>query len=278
MLKVELVADSLAPNGKRLSTFLITCPKYLLQEINTHRALSRNAASSRAIPSARFRKYATYFPGVWQKNCKGMQGKEIIQKPFVQNLLWNLARNSALIFHWLLSKTGVHKQQVNRLLEPFVYVDLVLSGTEWNNFLTLRNNEAAEPNIQNIARMIQRLLEDSTPKYLNAGQWHLPFITDDEYRFGELETLKQVSVARCARTTMNSHTTGKISTVTEDVKLYGRLLSDRHLSPFEHVAMALSTNARCGNFVGFLQLRKQITNESGGDYVESTYPQYKSLD
>ena len=50
MIKAEIIADSLSPQGHRLTTFICVFPRIVLAEFNTHRMLSRNSASSRAIP------------------------------------------------------------------------------------------------------------------------------------------------------------------------------------------------------------------------------------
>ena len=50
---VKVVLDSIAPNGARLTTLEVTMPRFLLAQWNTHRSMSRNAASSRAVPTTK---------------------------------------------------------------------------------------------------------------------------------------------------------------------------------------------------------------------------------
>jgi len=46
----EIERDSISERGYRLTTFVVTFPRIILAEFNTHRMFSRNSASSRAIP------------------------------------------------------------------------------------------------------------------------------------------------------------------------------------------------------------------------------------
>jgi hypothetical protein len=46
----KILADSISPDGVRLTTLEVVMPRIVLAEFNTHRMLSRNSASSRAIP------------------------------------------------------------------------------------------------------------------------------------------------------------------------------------------------------------------------------------
>jgi len=46
----RIECDSINDKGIRLTTFVVTFPRIILAEFNTHRVFSRNSASSRAIP------------------------------------------------------------------------------------------------------------------------------------------------------------------------------------------------------------------------------------
>ena len=54
MISAEIVADSISPSNQRITSFVCIFPRFILSEFNTHRMLSRNAASSRAIPTKKF--------------------------------------------------------------------------------------------------------------------------------------------------------------------------------------------------------------------------------
>ena len=49
-ISAKIVADSVSPQGDRLISVLCTFPRIILAEVNTHRMLSKNTSSSRAIP------------------------------------------------------------------------------------------------------------------------------------------------------------------------------------------------------------------------------------
>jgi hypothetical protein len=79
MIKAQILADSKNPYGDRLTTMLVTFPRIILAEFNTHRMFSRNSASSRAIPFNKMIKAIEDNPFVplgFQKDHKGMQGTE----------------------------------------------------------------------------------------------------------------------------------------------------------------------------------------------------------
>ena len=76
-IKAEIVGHSLSPQGDELISVLCTFPRIILAEVNTHRMLSKNTSSSRAIP---FKKMVEsvqndpFVPIAWQKEHEGMQG------------------------------------------------------------------------------------------------------------------------------------------------------------------------------------------------------------
>jgi hypothetical protein len=144
MIRAEIVADSLSPFGDRLTSVLVTFPRIILAELNTHRMLSKNSASSRAIP---FKKMVEavqnnpFIPIAFQKNHSGMQGTEYLtgldydQAKFE----WLEAKDRAIEQAQQLDKIGTTKQLCNRLLEPFMWHTVIITATEWENFFNLRN-------------------------------------------------------------------------------------------------------------------------------------------
>ncbi|MCD8487968.1 MAG: FAD-dependent thymidylate synthase [Desertifilum sp.] len=272
MADVEIILDSITDNGCRLTTFRINFWKILLAELNTHRALSRCSASSRAVPAKVMRDRVInnpFIPIYWGQNQKGMQAdKELPEDKIAQAIeIWLEAAKCAAHYHTELEIIGVHKQVCNRLLEPWLTSQVIVSGTEWRNFFRLRDHKDAQPEFQVRAAEMHRLYKESTPQYLAPGEYHLPFIRDEEQGY-PLYTKLRVSASRCAR---SSYFKGgsEYSQVDEDMELFGRLSGDPpHVSPTEHQAEALKTRERCGNFVGWRQFRKDIPNESGGDYFD----------
>jgi thymidylate synthase ThyX len=267
---VKVVLDSEAPNKARLTTLEVTMPRFLLAQLNTHRQLSRNAASSRAIPTAKMVERILQHPFVpeeWGTNQKGMQAGPTLSGESADEATkaWLGCRDAVVDWVQRLHDLGVHKQLANRLLEPFMWVTVIVSSTEWANFFNLRCHEDAQPQLQKVARMMSDELAGSRPKSVDVGQWHLPYIQEDERMELPLEVQQQCSVARCARVSYLTHD-GKRD-IQKDTDLYERLLggsSFGHWSPFEHVATPRPNehpDSREGNFRGWVQFRKTFPNE-----------------
>jgi thymidylate synthase ThyX len=258
-ISAKVVADSInSINSHRLTTFQIRVPKWLLQEINTHRVLSKSFNSSRAIPAKTIRKSATYTPLYYTKNKSGMSGDSQLSgvNLTAANLLWESGKISAKFHHFLLEKTGLHKQYTNRILEPYLYVDGVISSTEWDNLLKLRIAPEAQPDFNHLAKMIKNGLNNSNPRHLRLFQWHLPYITQEEVELSRYD-LKLISAARCARVSYGFQEKFDIE---KDFERAEKLLSGNnlHLSPFEHVSMPALVGDNTANFKGWRQLRDTL--------------------
>jgi hypothetical protein len=271
MIKATKITDSLnTKTGNRLTTFRIRVPKFLLAEINTHRALSRNFASARAIPAHKIRDQVMsdpFIPIYWGQNQKGMQAKSELTGIHKQAAItiWKLSRwlIPPVIAHWMLDRLGLHKQTCNRLLEPYMWADGIISATEWQNFFRLRDHEDAQPEFRELARQMRDEYENDAPMPLDPGEWHLPMIEPLDVMTAESKP--SVSAARCARVSYLLREQN--SSVVSDLALCKRLSDSGHLSPFEHQAIAISEPERIGNFVGFRQYRKTFEGEAGGDYA-----------
>lgn len=265
--KCEILLDSLAPCGARLTTFEVTFPRIVLAELNTHRLLSRSSASSRAIPVEKriaAVKADPFVPAAFGKNQKGMQAGEQLTgwRTVASRLVWKLAAFVACVFAGWLSWLGVHKQLANRLLEPFLWHTAIVTATEWSNFFALRCAPEAQPELRTIAEMMKASYDASTPKALAAGDWHLPYVCDEERAAFTEEEIRDVSVGRCARVSYLTHD-GKRDP-RADVDLARRIAAPGHMAPFEHVAQALDAPEPSGNFVGWMQYRKLFADEHRG--------------
>ena len=265
MFKANILADSLHPNGSRLVTMELTYPRCIHSEFMTHRQFSRNAASSRAIPVKRMLEDIQtnpFIPLVWGLNQKGMQAAEEHQHPDTCKTEWLRARDAALHHAKALNGYGLHKQIVNRILEPWMWITVICTGVDhaWENFFKLRCDPYAEPHIQHIAYMIRKIYDDATPKLLYVGEHHLPlygFPGDEKLN---PEEAKQVSVARCARVSYLTH--AGIRDVEADITLYKRIEGPGHWSPFEHVAYPVNDKSGTSNFgPHWSQFRKQFQGE-----------------
>lgn len=256
----QVLLDSISPQGVRLTTLEVTFPRFVLSEFNTHRVFSRNSASSRAIPTNKLIERVQTEPVIpveWGRNKRGMSADEELSEEEQKEAeaLWTVARDRAIEQVKRLERLKVHKQVINRLLEPFLWHTVVVTATEWRNFFDLRCAPNAQPEIRVAAELMRLAYTGSSPKALAMGDWHLPLIQDDE-RAIDTETLKKVSAARCARVSYLTHAGTR--NVEADLELYERLRSDRHLSPFEHVATPSGDNEFHANFRGWIQLRKSI--------------------
>ena len=304
-ITVKIIADSVAPSGKRLTTMLLRYPRFIHAELMTHRTFSRNASSSRAIPVKRIIADIQNDPAIpihWGKNIPGMQAHEQIDEPVVIDMhdregdfpaafnkeaAWLIARDRVIEIAQAFDNAGYHKQIVNRLLEPWSHISVLVTATEWNNFFHLRCHEDAQPEIHILADMMKLEMLNSTPNKLVPGQWHLPFITPDDVvnvhnslKFNRItrdepkasemtELLLRISTARCARTSYLLHD-GTTPDIQKDLGLYERLVGSQplHASPTEHQAtpdeliddMWLNEDLH-GNFSGWIQFRKSITGE-----------------
>lgn len=266
----KIIADSINECGDRLTTFVLKFHRFILPEFNTHRMFSRNASSSRAIPVEKMIasiEESLIEPLHWGKNCKGMSAQEELSEDdkCSAKIRWNLARMDAVHHAKAMMEIGVHKQVVNRLLEPFSPITVICSGTEYQNFFDQRCHVDAQPEIQKLAIAMKAEYDEHPPIELEAGDWHLPFLTGEDLRqnidkFGT--DLLKVLTARCARVSYLNHD-GKRD-INSDIALHDRLLSSKpaHLSPFEHCAVALGKSEKRANFTGFESYRYQVERES----------------
>lgn len=257
-----IIADSISPDGNRLTTFQLRYWRALHSEMMTHRVFSRNAGSSRAIPVATMLKQVwndPAGPSYWGSNKPGMQaGKEVTGARYrMAQWLWKWSGRLMCLFAWAMMKIGLHKQVANRILEPWQYIEVIVSSTEWINFYELRRHKDAQPEIQRLADAMFLEQVASVPKFLAWGAWHLPWVLEDEMRIYPLRDLVRFSTARNARVSYLTHG-DKFPSIVKDLKLHDRLVKAKpiHASPAEHVAVAMPGRHR--NFEGWRQYRVNI--------------------
>jgi hypothetical protein len=250
----KVVLASRPTNGASpIITIHARYPRIIHAEIMTHRVFSRNARSSRAVPVATMLKEireTPFVPWHWGKNQKGMQASEEcnamvdlgdtmfrdIGDPLVNESAWKLAAKSAADFAEAFSDAGYHKQIANRLIEPFSFIDTLITSTSWANFRHLREHKDAEPHFQDLAKMIGKAIDEADYQTLEPGAWHLPYVTPHELDILKLETLQKLSVARCARISYAPFD-GDAS-IERELERYDLLVgsSPLHASPAEHQA------------------------------------------
>lgn len=294
-ISATIIADSIQRSNFRITTMQLRYPRFIHAEFMTHRQFSRNASSSRAIPVQRLIddvQNDPVYPSYWGANQKGMQAGEEINAqlemlhPLHDQYLiisrvegWDAARNWAILIAQAFDKAGYHKQIVNRLLEPFSHINVVVTSTEWSNFFALRCHKDAQPEINELATKMRDAYNNSIPELLGEDDWHLPYVDKEATRDLLLEMMptnakvhnwvlvrqRELSVARCARVSYLTHE-GKVPDIKDDLKLYERLVGavPLHASPCEHQATPdpnLANRHLWGNLKGWIQFRKTLTGE-----------------
>ena len=271
----KIIADSVGYYGgamSRLTTVQLRYPRLVHSETMTHRVFSRNASSSRAIPVAKMIEQVRNDPAapyVWTTNKPGMQGDVVTDPELIAKYdqMWIEAANQAADNAEVLMGEGLHKQVVNRILEPFQWISVIVTATEWANWFELRNHKDADPTIKRLAEVMLAAMEASEPKHLIAGEWHLPYVSKEEKSALPIATLVKISAARCARVSYLTHD-GEFPDVDKDIALYERLVGSRplHASPIEHQARVINLNndeiGLNGNFSPlWVQHRKLLETE-----------------
>ncbi len=249
LYKAEILKYSISPDGIPMLTFEIEYPRFFHSELMTHRALSKNAASSRAIPVQKMIEQLQTRPAVplyWGAKQSGMQAKEEVGPDDRIAVIadWYEAGFRAVEIANRISPY-VHKQTVNRLLEPFALMKVVVSATDWENFFWLRDHPDAQPEFRHLANLMRQAKDAAEPRLLQCGQWHLPYVhdeidADNQTFFDEdgnvidLEQAQRLSVSQCAQVSYR-----KTDTSAEKADdIFAKLVDSEpvHASPTEHQA------------------------------------------
>lgn len=262
-ITARVIADSISPTGQRITTFEIEYPRFILAELNTHKALEKNSSSSRAIPiKAMIEQLLSNGaqPLYWGTKQAGMQAGEEPSESVIGQFIdiWDDAKGDAISSALELEKAGLHKQTANRLLEPFQMMKTVITGTDWDNFFNLRIHPDAQPEFCMLAYKMYMAMKKSTPQPLLAGQWHLPYVESsyevtpegypilstleyftgtigtDSYKVLTLEEAQRVSASCCAQTSYRKSDDSLEKADDIFQKLVGADVL--HASPFGHLA------------------------------------------
>lgn len=310
-ISAKVICDNISPQDIRLTTMQLRYPKFIHGEFMTHRVFSRNASSSRAIPVERLIQDVLDDPAMpvfWGKNRPGMQAVEEMDdyEREQAELRWLAARDEAVLHARHLADMGAHKQIVNRIIEPWCHINVVVTATEWANFYALRRHPDAQPEMKALADAMWEAQRASEPRPLQPGEWHLPYVSSrdtTDIAAYDPYVYRKLSVARCARVSYLTHE-GKTPSVQDDLRLYDRLVGSvpLHASPAEHQAtpdvwrddrvvssdtwlhvgtVDLMTDyatvrgyahpEQHGNLYGWRQYRKFLPNEAVRDRTGSIY-------
>jgi len=257
----RIVADSISESNKRITTFELEYPRFIHSELMTHRLSSRNAMSSRAVPIKKMIEQVRDNPAMpihWGKNQPGMQADDEIKGIVHASLdgihfdttpedFWKEAANVAADYAESMSRFGLHKQVVNRLLEPFQMMKTVLTATELDNFFWLRCHKDAQPEIKELAECMYTAMKESEPEVLKPKDWHTPYVQHERDVGGELryitedcdfgndyKTALKVSASCCAQVSYRVLD----DSLDKALDIYDKLVESKpvHASPFEHQA------------------------------------------
>lgn len=279
MYKASVIADSIYKR-KRLVTFEFTMAKCVVAELNTSRSLSRNSASSRAIPSDRIISAIESDPFIpeWTIANKGMVAAGPLPPQLATEATEDClaARDYMIAYAKRQVARGVSKQDANRYLEPWMFTTIVATGTDraWEWFFKLRDHGDADPKIGKAAKLMHEAYDASTPEELSDGEWHLPYIGGRDFQnvlalegkqpfISHLNSLAisgingprvnwydillaHMSAARCARISyLRQH---EDRSVEDEVKRACELVKSGHWSPTEHQAIVMPGHNQGGNF------------------------------
>ena len=265
MIYANVIADSENESGNRLTTLELNYPRFIHGEVMTHRVFSRNAMSSRAIPVAKMIQQVRENPVIpihWGANQPGMQANNELADTMESEQQWRMASRFAADRAESMAALGLHKQVVNRILEPFQWMRTILTGTDWDNFFALRIHPDAEPHIHALAVEMKAAMDASNPVRRLAdmndeASWHLPYLQDSERESLFPKVLCKISAARCARVSYLTHD-GVAPSIEADLALYERLAGGvpMHASPLEHQAFSGRSTDHSGNLRGWVQYRQ----------------------
>lgn len=294
LYRVEVVCDSLggdeSRNFSRLTTIRVRMPRFILAQLNTHGLLVRSAQSSRAVPTKKLIDNATtkrFVPWAVGKNKPGMQPGELLTEVELETFQrrWNATAEGAISDAKYFQSLGVHKEVANRVLEPFMFVDVVITATDWTNFLALRTAGDTQGEHAFLAKAIYLALSGSTPERILEGEWHLPFIREEDDEFAQamvqdanyrskyprpgeeirpvMWTLARWSAARCARVSYLLLDKPERPTPEDDDKTWDKLNGHpKHATPMGHPAFNEQPVPRfTSQLKGWTQMRKLIKGE-----------------
>jgi len=294
----KVILDSVSPFGRRITTIEARYWRAIHCEVLTHRDRARNAASSRAIPFSRVAatiRDEPYIPEFLGAEKKGMQAGEELQGADRQRAIEAIHRMRLACSKecQTLHELGLHKSIINRYLEPWSCITVVMTATEWRNFFRLRIHPNAERHFAQVAGMIRDAIKASVPRVIGPTEWHMPYLRPEDWE--EVRSLSladqramiesydhmrdgtpseailcRISAARCARVSYLTHDGRR--DIRDDLRLFNTLIHPKtdtgdeddviHASPLEHVATPFATVARSGPFVGWQQFRKVFVNEN----------------
>lgn len=279
-VSAKVVADSLF-GDTRLITLEVELHRFILPEVNTHKALSRNYQSSRAVPVLRQLQQIVDEPAMpvyYGKNQSGMQAGDELEGEELE-----LARKAILLMRdacvegvKFLHALGLSKQTANRYVEPWMYTKGVVTATKkgWDAVFRLRLHEAAQPEFKVLCEHINKAISESVPNQLEEGELHLPYanegalLSKKERVMISASCVAQVSYRRLDDSLEKARDVyDKLNLPVNGV----RPEEPEHYSPAEHIAIAAKNDGKLsGNLHSedFVQYRKLLEEGIENFWVE----------
>jgi hypothetical protein len=182
---------------------------------------------------------------------------------------------------------GLHKQIVNRVLEPFQLIKTIVTATEFNNWFWLRDHADAQPEIKDLAKKMHDEYAASIPVSLFEGEWHVPYVNtqrsvhsaevfyiDENDKYITAEEARMISPSCCAQVSYRKND----GSLEKAQVVFDRLINSVpvHASPVEHIATPIVDKEGfsiegithldnrgqlwSGNLRGWVQFRQLIPN------------------
>ena len=283
--------------------------------------------NSRAIPFEKMVEVVEkepFVPIAWSKPHKGMQGTEYYTVPnTIESKIkkWLEARDAAVLtaknldidtievkervcldyrdivednYKFVKHETfnPVSKQLKNRILEPWMWVTQLCTGTRESfehlfnqrcpiyNVENLKftskkdaiglfpylkdmtdlewlqcNSGQAEIHFMDLAEKMYDALNESTPDVLKEGEWHIPF-QEEIWKGKQAEKLEDVIKMSCAMTARVSYTTindNEVLTLEKAKKIYDKCVKSGHFSVVGHCAKCMSYEEYESWYKGFMK-------------------------
>lgn len=288
-INVKIIAKSRNLKGEDIVTYELEYPRFIHAEIMTHRMFGRNAQSSRAVPITKTLEVNQDFvrPIVYGANQAGMSSSKELESKYLHKVImdWDDYARGAFAASLDLSSSGLHKQWANRITEPFSRIKVIITATEWDNFFWLRDDEdAAQPEIVELAQRMKEVNENTPTVQLDIGMWHLPYVFQEFTARGkqifldtnanelDVKTALKISASCCGQVSYRKLD----DSIEKALQIYEKLFSGPkpHMSPTEHQAkvppkyadfrttgithMDRIGNAWSGNLKNFVQYRQLI--------------------
>ncbi|MBQ69438.1 hypothetical protein CL689_05195 [Candidatus Saccharibacteria bacterium] len=188
----RIEADSISERGHRLTTMVVTLPRNMLAELNTHCALARNSASSRAIPTLKQLRMIVedmFIPVEFGTVATGMNAGPPLtgNKDYRARQAWRNAGLEAI--WWAMS-----------LVTSAEYIE-----DEWETWVRTKNDEFGEFVLDIAERLDNKLLKNRhdllgvskglANRILEPFMWHTVIITATEWdNFFNLRTHKDAQL------------------------------------------------------------------------------------